>query len=262
MNHCYTVGHRANYMMCLSLPENEGVMEKLRGGIMFNTIDAAHRWIADAPNSLDMGVFGLEADYLEDCQRDHWTFIEGMPWRVLKRQARVFALETDSSPNNPMHQTYRYLGDRLTRPELRGAVCTAVLDARGKCIRGRNGNMLVSFGGVRAVVLGRLLAYPPGGAAVTIPQLTPELYQLSRWLWICANHEGICWRSLGRLARNTGLSKETVAAGLEELEKMGLLVFIQRAGYRAEDGRPVSAVYSLSRDLIRFHRITPPEVQS
>lgn len=43
---------------------------------------------------------------------------------------------------------YIYLGDRLTRPELRRMPCRAVRRSDGKCIRGRNGNMLVEFGGV------------------------------------------------------------------------------------------------------------------
>lgn len=57
-----------------------------------------------------------------------------------------------------MVMDYIYLGDRLTRPELRRMPCRAVRRADGKCIRGRNGNMLVEFGGVgKCVVLGRLL---------------------------------------------------------------------------------------------------------
>jgi len=53
---------------------------------------------------------------------------------------------------------YRYLGDRWTAPALRGARCTAVRRDDGKCIRGRNGSMLVRFDhGGRHVVLGRLL---------------------------------------------------------------------------------------------------------
>lgn len=55
---------------------------------------------------------------------------------------------------------YRYLGDRLGRlsgSALVGQLCRAVLDARGKCIRGRNGSMLVEFASGRAVVLGRQL---------------------------------------------------------------------------------------------------------
>ena len=53
---------------------------------------------------------------------------------------------------------YIYLGDRLTRPELRRMPCRAVRRSDGKCIRGRNGNMLVEFGDVgKCVVLGRLL---------------------------------------------------------------------------------------------------------
>ncbi|UYZ60933.1 hypothetical protein [Hymenobacter latericus] len=56
--------------------------------------------------------------------------------------------------------TYRYLGDRLSRlmgSGLVGELCYPVLDARGKCIRGRNGSMLVRFASGPAVVLGRQL---------------------------------------------------------------------------------------------------------
>lgn len=53
---------------------------------------------------------------------------------------------------------YTYLGDRITDPELKGQLCTAVLREDGKCIRGRNGNFLVQFeSGRTAVVIGRLL---------------------------------------------------------------------------------------------------------
>jgi hypothetical protein len=53
---------------------------------------------------------------------------------------------------------YRYLGDRWTRPELKGARCAAVRRADGKCIRARNGSMLVRFDdGTVHVVVGRLL---------------------------------------------------------------------------------------------------------
>lgn len=52
---------------------------------------------------------------------------------------------------------YTYLGDRFTALELKGAECRAVRRPDGKCIRGRNGSMLVSFNGVQHVVIGRLL---------------------------------------------------------------------------------------------------------
>jgi hypothetical protein len=54
---------------------------------------------------------------------------------------------------------YRYLGDRMTDEALKGQLCKAVRRATdGKCIRGRNGSMLVEFAdGKRAVVIGRLL---------------------------------------------------------------------------------------------------------
>ncbi|CCH01231.1 hypothetical protein FAES_3222 [Fibrella aestuarina BUZ 2] len=54
--------------------------------------------------------------------------------------------------------TYTYLGDRLTDPDLKRASCTAVLDERGKCIRGKNGSMLVQLAdGRKLVVIGHLL---------------------------------------------------------------------------------------------------------
>src|SRR4051794_36277357 len=48
--------------------------------------------------------------------------------------------------------TYRYLGDGMTDPALRGARCEAVRRHDGKCIRGR-GNMLVAFDDGRPVVV-------------------------------------------------------------------------------------------------------------
>ncbi|OON68910.1 hypothetical protein [Hymenobacter sp. CRA2] len=65
-------------------------------------------------------------------------------------------------PNPPA--SYRYLGDRLCRltgSPLVGQLCVAVLDGRGKCIRGSNGTMLVEFASGRAVVLGRQLRKLP-----------------------------------------------------------------------------------------------------
>lgn len=54
-------------------------------------------------------------------------------------------------------QAYVYRGDRWTAPELRGLRCFAVRTTL-KCVRGKNGNMLVETeSGVRLVVLGRQL---------------------------------------------------------------------------------------------------------
>lgn len=51
---------------------------------------------------------------------------------------------------------YTYRGDRLSA--YRGCQCDPVLNAKGKCIRGRNGNMLVKMAdGTQVVVLARLL---------------------------------------------------------------------------------------------------------
>ncbi|RYZ28029.1 MAG: hypothetical protein EOO10_10885 [Chitinophagaceae bacterium] len=52
---------------------------------------------------------------------------------------------------------YIYLGDRNTDDRLRKQFCTAVR-RNGKCIRGKNGSMLVSFeDGKQRVIVGRLL---------------------------------------------------------------------------------------------------------
>jgi hypothetical protein len=56
-----------------------------------------------------------------------------------------------------MQRIYRYLGDRHTALHLKGAICTAITTPNGKCIRGKNGNMLVSFKGIPTVVVARLL---------------------------------------------------------------------------------------------------------
>ena len=53
---------------------------------------------------------------------------------------------------------YVYLGDRNTDPQLKNRPCNAVRRADGKCIRGRNGSMLVLFeDGRLMVIVARLL---------------------------------------------------------------------------------------------------------
>lgn len=52
---------------------------------------------------------------------------------------------------------YVYRGDKQTSTELKGKLCSAVRRNNGKCIRGKNGTMLVDFDGKRAVVIGRML---------------------------------------------------------------------------------------------------------
>jgi hypothetical protein len=53
---------------------------------------------------------------------------------------------------------YLYLGDKYTAPAFKGKLCIAVRRIDTKCIRGRNGAMLVEFeNGERVIVIGRLL---------------------------------------------------------------------------------------------------------
>lgn len=57
-----------------------------------------------------------------------------------------------------MKSEYVYLGDRMTRAELRGKKCRAIRRPDGKCICGRNATMLVEFeDGQRVIVLRRRL---------------------------------------------------------------------------------------------------------
>lgn len=53
---------------------------------------------------------------------------------------------------------YIYLGDKLTRDDLKNAECKSVRKPNGKCILGRNSNMLVELRtGDRINVLARRL---------------------------------------------------------------------------------------------------------
>ncbi len=56
-----------------------------------------------------------------------------------------------------MTNLYIYKGDRLTDNFYKNRECNAVRRSDGKCIRGKNGNMLVEVEGKRIVVLGRQL---------------------------------------------------------------------------------------------------------
>ena len=52
---------------------------------------------------------------------------------------------------------YKYLGDKNTDLNLKGQTCAAIRK-NGKCVRGKNGNMLVEFdNGEQHVVIARLL---------------------------------------------------------------------------------------------------------
>jgi hypothetical protein len=52
---------------------------------------------------------------------------------------------------------YTYRGDRFTSEFFKGRGCNAVRRPDGKCIRGKNGSMLVDFDGLQVVVLARQL---------------------------------------------------------------------------------------------------------
>lgn len=60
---------------------------------------------------------------------------------------------------------YVYLGDRFTDGSLKKTLCASVR-RNDKCVRGRNGSMLVCFAdGRQRVVIGRLLRKIPSGSA-------------------------------------------------------------------------------------------------
>ena len=52
---------------------------------------------------------------------------------------------------------YIYRGDKQTDEQYKFQQCRAVHRSDGKCIRGKNGNMLVEFAGKKTVVVARLL---------------------------------------------------------------------------------------------------------
>jgi hypothetical protein len=52
---------------------------------------------------------------------------------------------------------YFYRGDRYTDDKYKLQPCSPVLSNTGKCIRGKNGNMLVSFQSGSCIVLARQL---------------------------------------------------------------------------------------------------------
>jgi hypothetical protein len=54
-------------------------------------------------------------------------------------------------------EEYIYKGDRMTDKRFRAGNCMAVRRVDGKCIRGKNGNMLVNFNGTKVVVVARQL---------------------------------------------------------------------------------------------------------
>jgi len=56
-----------------------------------------------------------------------------------------------------MTKRYVYRGDKLTCKQYKNKHCIAIVRTDGKCVRGRNGNMLVSFNGTKVVVLARQL---------------------------------------------------------------------------------------------------------
>jgi hypothetical protein len=62
-----------------------------------------------------------------------------------------------SAMNKLKEGEYVYRGDKQTSQDLRGNLCSAVRRQDGKCIRGKNGAMLVTFGGKKTVIIGRLL---------------------------------------------------------------------------------------------------------
>jgi hypothetical protein len=71
----------------------------------------------------------------------------------------VYKKGSKSKPEviSTMERKYLYRGDRLTDKKFKNKECSAVLRPDGKCIRGRNGNMYVSFGHLKVVVLARQL---------------------------------------------------------------------------------------------------------
>lgn len=62
-----------------------------------------------------------------------------------------------SNTSTALAVDYIYLGDKSTDLSFKNTTCSAVRNKKHKCIRGRNGAMLVCFNGVPVVVIGRRL---------------------------------------------------------------------------------------------------------
>ena len=56
-----------------------------------------------------------------------------------------------------MIKEYVYRGDKQTDEQYKFKYCIAVRRPDGKCVRGRNGSMLVSFNGKKVIVMARQL---------------------------------------------------------------------------------------------------------
>lgn len=73
-----------------------------------------------------------------------------------------------------MQMDYIYKGGKLTDPNLKGRLCKAIRRLDGKCIRGKNGNMLVELdNGVQHIVVAKFLR------KINQQKLTPIYKQLS-----------------------------------------------------------------------------------
>jgi hypothetical protein len=92
-------------------------------------------------------------------RRTRWMWLAGIPYIV----------PLGWTPRR-RHLRYRYLGDALTRPELRGMECDPVRRRDGKCIVSTPmaSAMVIFATGERAVVLRRRLRLRrPNGASAT-----------------------------------------------------------------------------------------------
>lgn len=94
--------------------------------------------------------------YLREGQRKGRMFVTSEYWNEIKKGGFYYRIFIDSM--REMFMEYTYLGDRMTDTKFKGKQCKAVRRPDGKCIRGRNGSMLVEFiDGTRVNVIGRLL---------------------------------------------------------------------------------------------------------
>lgn len=95
------------------------------------------------------------------CQRCHLghDLAQHIENRKYGRYWKKYQLALEFPCSFEFSPEYTYNGDRLARTgEFTGQQCMAVRNASGKCIRGKNGNMLVQFeNGKKAVILARQL---------------------------------------------------------------------------------------------------------
>jgi hypothetical protein len=116
--------------------------------------------------------------------------------------------------DNYFNMWYIYRGDRFTDPALKNKFCFAVKRPDGKCIRGRNGSMLVRFcqGSICVVLARQLRKITPRVLNQLAREHFPEetaLHEAMRRTWMQR------WRKM-QMARDIAEAANTIIYNLKK----------------------------------------------